>query len=383
MRRMYLTTGEVDKIKVQSNTRVVLRKGSIITYSCPNEDKGVLRRIENKSSMFYASNASDIEIVGESDEIINGCGNLLINEREESLFGIIMLVNCNNIKIKNLTLINSLYWGILLDNCENVEIENVKIVSKWGRSNSGIELASCRNVHISNCVIDIGDTCIVLRSPTVRLTQNIIVEKCVFSSVWSSFRIGTDSVGDFNDIVLRDCTVRRAEGCFLKINPIDGGNVNNLLVENINLEYSTGPIFIANGMRNWHKIDDTNTTFSSITGVTLRKINANVYISYSSLSDGVGDCLLISGNKKRKIKNVVIEDCVLNMPGGKNDKIEFGVSELEDQYPEYYILGIAPASGIFIRHAEDVIIKNVKVNLKDIDCREKIVLEDVTESKIY
>lgn len=392
MQVQYILSKETGTIKIASNTKIVVRKGAVISSSLNIDDYldsgdfyvDVLGR-ESGRTLFYAKDKHDFEILGEDGSAINGRGSSWFsNEASNRRPGLIRLVNCKNVKLRNLVMIDSPCWAIQLSNCENVEIENVNIISKWGACNTGINVDSCKNVHISNCVFDLGDSCVAIKTTTISSCENILVENCIFSTNWSAFLIGTETVGDIKNVSFKNNLIRRADGCVIKIVPTDGGNVENVLVDNIDVKSGTGPVFIANGKRNARYYgNDGSESGSSISDVILRNIKADIYLNESPLYGGCGDCVFISGNETVRLKNILIEDCYFKMPGGKTLDEEYAVQELADQYPDYYILGVAPASCMYVRHVDGVTIKNVEIDLKEYDKREKIVFEDVSDCKKY
>lgn len=382
----YVGSEELGTTKINSNTKVVVLSGAVVVASTAIDDYPRLNSMyidsigyEIGRTLLYAYASHDIEIVGESGSIINGGGfGCRVDERAGAHPGLIRFVNCKNITLKNLALVDSPCWAVQFMNCENIVVENVSIVSKWGGCNNGIDLISCKNVRINNCVLDTGDACVSIKTITELPCENVLIENCIMSSEFSALKLGTESVGDFRDIIFRNCTIRRAECCAIEIVPTDGGSVDGLTVENIDIKSATGPIFVANGTRNASFISGiTSKTQSSISNVILKNIKADVHISESQLyGDGRGDCVFLSGTKNKKLKNLTIEDCTFKMPGGKVKDKAYVMQELKDEYPEYYILGVAPASGIYVRHADGVSLKNVTIEIKEDDNRKKVVFDD-------
>jgi len=58
------------------------------------------------------------------------------------------------------------------------------------------------------------------------------------------------------------------------------------------------------------------------------------------------------------------------------------VPENVDSYPEYTMFGELPAWGFYIRHAQNITMKNVRLSLRDKDFRPAIVTEDVLHSTL-
>lgn len=392
MKEVYLGSRKTGTYILHSNTKLILEQGAGVFASEVVEDYYVDDTIfedtcnnEFGRSLFYGRGVENVEITGKKGSVINGCG---VKWKESENFlkrpSLIRLVDCKNVKLTNLSLLDSPCWGIHLLNCENVTIENISIVSKWGANNDGIDIDCCRNVRVNGCVIDTGDDCIAIKGTKNVLTKNIVIENCRLQSDWAAFKIGTESVGDFEDIVFRNNTIDKALGCAIKIVPTDGGSIYNCEVSNIEAKNVTGPIFIANGerMRTYYG-GETRDNYSRIKDVTIDKFKADVIVGgmmpVCYANKGV---VVITGTKENPIENVVISDSAFTMPGGEPEKVDLYVEELGTSYPEFYTLGELPASGVYFRHVHGIKLKNVTIKLKKEDARPKIVSDDVKLLKI-
>lgn len=387
MSNRYLVSGITGTIKIESNISVVLKQDVMVTASLNKNDYLVddlffddaLGR-ENGMSVIYSNGSENIEISAERNGILNGQGNVAGTSDSYAKPGLIRLVNCKNVKITNITLMDSSHWGIYLQNCENVTISNVTIISKWRPNNYGICIDSSKNILVDNCVFNTGDDAVVIRTTRETPCEDVTITNCEISSLWSAIKIGTESVGDIRNILFRDSVVKLALGCSIKVAVVDGGILDGLLVENVKMQEVTGPIFVVNGVRNqkYYQTKGRSNGISAIKNVKIKNVDADVIKSQWYLAQGVGDCVFVSGTKDSKISNFSIEDCNFLMPGGNLVENDYLVEELTDQYPEYYSLGFSPSSGGFFRHIDGLSLKNVKIELKEEDIREKTKFEDVT-----
>ena len=256
-----------------------------------------------------------------------------------------------------------------MHNCENVTIERVQIVSLWCISNYGIDIDCCRHIVINDCVINSYDDAVVLKSTKNIPAYDINISNCNINSQWAAFKIGTESVGDIKDVKFKNIAGEWANGCIVKMVPTDGGSIKNIEISDVCFGQSIGLIFIANGERKWsYYKGETSEKFSTIEDVKLKRISIKQAIETKLPNPFIKGCVFISGTKKHKIKNVIIEDCEFAVSGGE-EKVEksgkrFEVEELKKQYPEYYALGVPPAYGAYLRHIDSVILRNVKFNLK-------------------
>ena len=368
-----LTQGTV--LKATENLDKYLADDSIFLDNCGNE----LGR-----SMFFANGCENIEILGEEGSVIDGEGWRWVSAPAKTKRpSLIRLVDCRNVKILNLTLKDSPCWCIHLHNCENVLIENVKIKSWCNVNNDGIDIDCCRNVRVKNCEIDTGDDAIVLKATKNILSENIHISDCVITSRWAGFKIGTETVGDFRNIIFENSKIVRSEGGTVKIMSVDGSVIDGVNIRNIIVEKGSGPIFIANGYRmREYFAHNKKSEPGRIKKVTFENFNANVYINEADTINAGKGVVLITGSQDRMIENIELKDCNFNMPCGCLENKDYSVGELTTGYPEFYALGTTPSYGAYLRHAKNVTFKNVKFNKCNEDVREEIVVCDVQEFKV-
>ena len=86
------------------------------------------------------------------------------------------------------------------------------------------------------------------------------------------------------------------------------------------------------------------------------------------------------------IQNLTLENIEIVYPGKADPAYAFrgtskaeleAIPELEQSYPEFSNWKELPAWGFYIRHAENLVMKNVKISVKDADYRPGIVADDV------
>ena len=113
---------------------------------------------------------------------------------------LMVICESRNIRLQDFTIRNATCWCVFLHGCEDVMVRGLKITNGIAAANTdGIDVDSCRNVTISDCIIDTGDDAITLRGdPSMlkdktRICENVVVKNCVVGSSSSVFRIG---VGD-------------------------------------------------------------------------------------------------------------------------------------------------------------------------------------------
>ena len=126
---------------------------------------------------------------------------------------LISFANSTNVLIEGVTLMNSPAWTINPVRCENVTVDKVTIVNPPDSPNTdGINPDSCRNVHISNCHVDVGDDCVTIKSgietesPELRAPcENITVTNCTMVHGHGGVVIGSEMSGGVRNVVISNC----------------------------------------------------------------------------------------------------------------------------------------------------------------------------------
>ena len=146
---------------------------------------------------------------------------------------LLLFENVTDLEISGVTLRDAAFWTLHLAGCRRVRIHGIQILNNdRGANNDGIDPDCCRDVIISNCLVDTGDDAIVLKStaPMARKygpCENVTITGCVLHSRDSALKIGTETHGAirrviFSDSVIRDCS--RAVGIWVR----DGGTVEHI-----------------------------------------------------------------------------------------------------------------------------------------------------------
>jgi len=105
----------------------------------------------------------------------------------------------------------------------------------------------------------------------------------------------------------------------------------------------------------------------------------NVFLSNiiaTKLASNIGAS--ITGIPDNYIENVTLSNIFVEYPGGgNNEDASKKLEELIDHYPESTKWGTLPAYGVFIRHAKNITMNNVRFNVIYKDLRPAIVIDDV------
>lgn len=295
-------------------------------------------------------------------------------------------VECENIVVRDLTLLNSTDLTLYLLGCENVRVHSLNIVGHI----DGISPDCCKNVVISDCIVKTGDDSIVIKSSFSlskhKFCENVTITNCVVSSRCSAIKFGTESNAGYRNITISNCVIENTRLSGLALEIADGGIMESITVSNITMRNVGTPLFIVLCKRGRGP------------GITKNGIVRNIYINnfiaygpYEPWEACVHDYFhqetlqepqiitsSITGLKNQKIENVILSNVYIEVPGGEvADMKNYIVPENETGYPESNMYGNLSAYGLYCRHCDGLVLNNVKFKAINKDKREAIVLDDV------
>lgn len=164
-------------------------------------------------------------------------------------------------KIEGVKIVNSPFWTVNPEFCDNVTIKGITINNAPSPNTDGINPESCRNVHISDCHISVGDDCITIKSgrdaQARRLgvpCENITITNCTMLAGHGGVVIGSEMSGSVRKVTISNCVFDGTDrGIRIKSTRGRGGVVEDIRVSNIvmsnikqeavvlNLKYSQMP----------------------------------------------------------------------------------------------------------------------------------------------
>ncbi|MBD3322451.1 MAG: hypothetical protein GF350_15220 [Chitinivibrionales bacterium] len=99
----------------------------------------------------------------------------------------------------------------------------------------GIDPDCCRNVVISDCIVQTGDDGIAVKTSSDVSCENIVITNCLISSRETAFKLGTESFGNIRNVSISNSIIHGSRfGCALYLK--DGGNFENVQVSNCTIE---------------------------------------------------------------------------------------------------------------------------------------------------
>jgi polygalacturonase len=248
---------------------------------------------------------------------------------------LIVPTRITNLRITGITLQNSPKFHLVPTECENVWIEGVKILAPERAANTdAIDPSISRNVTVTNCLIDVGDDNIAIKSGRKVegrefACENITIVDCVFKH-GHGMSIGSETVGGVKNVIVRNVSFEETDnGIRIKSDRKRGGVVDGLLCENITLKNVRGAITITSY---YPRIPDTDTA-RPVTATTPKYRNIVLRNVKGTSSKAAG---VVVGLPESHLEKVLLENVDIT----------------------------AGQTGLEIRNARNVELKNVKITPK-------------------
>ncbi|MGY5765303.1 glycoside hydrolase family 28 protein [Brachybacterium sp. DNPG3] len=208
--------------------------------------EGVLGSVH--SPCLYAADETDVAITGFGT--IDGGGAWwweTFRERREELAAprptLIGLHGCERVTIRDVHLRNSPAWTVHPALCRTVTVSNIRIQNPADSPNTdGIDPESCRDVHISDCHIDVGDDCIAIKAGTEGTAErvpceNVVVTNCTMVRGHGGVVIGSEMAGGVRNVAISNCVFQGTDrGIRMKTRRGRGGLVEHVRVTNVVME---------------------------------------------------------------------------------------------------------------------------------------------------
>ena len=240
-------------LRLRTGVTLHLAPGSVILGSkdlshYPETAAGIRSYTDNYTdkSLIYAEGSERVGIEGAG--ILDGQGAAFKGPYKVRPY-MIRMINCRDVSIHDVRMVDSPMWVQHYLQCEDVHISGIRVRSRVNANNDGIDIDGCSRVRISDCDIWSGDDAIVLKSTTARPCRDVVISNSVLSSVCNALKLGTESNGGFEDIVMTNCSVYDTRLAGIAIECVDGGTLARVIASNITMRNVGCPLFIRLGDR--------------------------------------------------------------------------------------------------------------------------------------
>ncbi len=349
-----------------------------------------------KYSLIFAEEVENIGFCGGG--IIDGQGGSANFTGRESIGPIterpflIRVLECKNVAVYDITLQNSGSWMQDYINCDNVYVSNIK-VKNWGNwNNDGIDLDGCRNVVVRDSSFSCIDDALCLKGAGLRDGENILIENCTVITQCNGLKFGTDTQAGVRDVLVRNVTLGgpadivtpswtwridtkdRDSALYASTGiswmSVDGGKVENLLVEDSEIHHVYCPVFL--------RINDRGRTRPELPKPGVGELRKLIFKNIKG-TDCFNRPSIIQGHPDEPVTDVVFRDFEISTFG------DVSKEQIDDKYPAYmkdaypdaqgYPLYL-PASGFWMDNFKDIHFINVDVKPTREDVRDfKYIVE--------
>ncbi|TXT47607.1 MAG: Polygalacturonase [Spirochaetes bacterium] len=163
---------------------------------------------------------------------------------------LIQLVECENVVVSGIRIRNSPFWTLHPVFSRRIEFQGLRIENPADAPNTdGIDIDSCEEVRIVDCLVDVGDDCIALKAGSGnqgveigRPTRNVTISGCTFRSGHGGVVVGSETAGGVENVAVSNCRfIGTDRGIRIKSRRGRGGLVQNLSFSNLVMDGALAP----------------------------------------------------------------------------------------------------------------------------------------------
>ncbi|MEY4489357.1 MAG: hypothetical protein RIQ79_1865 [Verrucomicrobiota bacterium] len=209
----------IGSVQLGHDTTLRLAEGSVITGSPDLEDYPLLdirwegRLQPGHRALLHAAHSDYIAIVGPG-RIVGNAATAASNRPPRGTL-VIEFIDCHDVRWEGFTVEQpGNNWATHPTFCSKVVIKNLRITGQ----RDGIDVDSCRDVRIEDCVIETGDDCISLKSGRGldgarlgRPTENVLITGCTLTCRrFACIGIGSETSAGVRDVAIEHSTLTAA-----------------------------------------------------------------------------------------------------------------------------------------------------------------------------
>nr|WP_238354427.1 glycoside hydrolase family 28 protein [Fulvivirga marina] len=253
----------------------------------------------------------------------------------------VSFINCKRVLLDGPTFQNSPAWNIHPLMCEDVIIRNLTVRNPWYSQNGdGLDLESSKNVLIYNNTFDVGDDAMCIKSGKNAdgrkrgiPTENVIIKNNIVYHGHGGFVVGSEMSGGVKNIHISNCTFMGTDiGLRFKSTRGRGGIVENIYISQIdmidipaeairfNMFYGGQSPILEEGQ------EAAQTDHQPIPVTEETPAFRNIFMK-DITATGSGTAALFQGLPEMKLKNVTLENAILEAKNGitiiDSDQITF------------------------------------------------------------
>ena len=342
-----------------------------------------------ENALLWARGAANLTLAGGG--VIDGGGALGPGGDMPDGYGdkLLSLVSCAGVALQDLSLRRSGHFALLATNVTRLELRRLDVAP----TRDGVDLVGCADVVAAELRIEGGgDDAFVLKSDyslgAVLPTRNVTLTDSVLGTRGATaLEIGSESVGDFENLRFRNLTVTSAGNGAIGMAVMDGGAVRDVEYRDIRVTGAASPLQFYIGARQSGHPPGTGRPLGSIRDVRVVNLAARDMSNHghpgpprnwTAMIDGMprGGAVTGASDGAPVGPNITLQNLTLRFRGGGT--AAGGNAALEPPHPPlgWSDTGPWPSWGLFVRHAVGVTLRGVALSFDDDDGRPALALED-------
>ena len=336
-------------------------------------------------SLIFAEDCEHVALCGEG--VLDGQGSPDNFPGEETAQGtpgrpfMIRMIDCRDVLVSGLTMKNSPCWMQNYLNCDRLTISGITVRNPANYNNDGMDIDGCRDVLIRRCRVTSGDDALCFKGASMRPLERVLVEDCDFYSACNAVKVGTDTQGDFRDVLIRRCRIgglaedpsglkHACADSGVSLESEDGGTVERFWLEDIEMTRVWSPFFLRLENRGRVRPGDPAPGPGAIRQVLFEHIRGT--------GNGPRGSYIL-GIPEARIRDILFRDIELRQkPYSGEVRPAAEYPEFTGLYPDAHMIdgfGPAPAYGLWVRHADGIVLDRYRIIPEGEDSRPGIVME--------
>lgn len=387
----------VGQLYLKNNVELHLEEGALLE-GAPGLHNYVVHALPYSEGTWCAVivglNVTNVAITGKGEIFGNGAAFEVVRTVDCCSEGFrprgIFFADAKGIRLEGFKLRDAAGWGIVFKRCDEVTARRVRVDSVANYNNDGFDIEA-KNVLIEDCDLNCGDDgyCVKSNDPDY-VVENVTVRNCRVGSHCNALKIGTATHGTIRNVRFEHCRVTAPTRVYRDLKPmpedlsrfypiegvpdylvgpgisaiciecVDGGTVENIVVDDVEFDGVQVPIFVRGGSRTKRACGIPPSNRRILRNVVISNVRGRAVQDVPSSISGVAGC---------RPHNVLLRDVNVLCRGAGISNVAFRMpgEEMAKCYPEatmfrHYRL---PCFGLYIDQADDVRLENVNFSILD------------------
>jgi len=389
----------VGELELKSNVRLHLERNAVLegAVGIENYRNRMLPYSEGTwSAVVSAIGATNVSVTGEGEIFGNGAA---WNPKRGALDAMgckeglrprgLFFADCRGVNLENFVLRDAACWGVVFKRCDGVAARGIKIDSCANRNNDGFDIEA-KNAVIEDCDVNCGDDALCIKSNDPGyVVENVVVRGTVARTHCNAIKIGTATHGTVRNIRFENILVEaprrvyrdyapmpedllnapEVDGapdylagagiCAIAIECVDGGTVEDITVDGVEMSGCKVPIFVRGGSRTNRACAIPPGKAHVLRRIAVRNVRGRAESRIPSSITGVAGC---------RPSDILLQNIKIECVGEDSDDREISEpnSSMDGKYPEATMFGHLrlPVYGLYVAYADGVTFDNVVFSLR-------------------